>query len=208
MKKLSSLLVKATGLASISLLTGCLVICGDNFVDFGETCDDGNFNNGDGCSSQCQIESAGDVQFSYVVLINDGFGGIIASPDCGIVASAFFAVGDDFDGSGTLDDNEIFEFATVDCNQSDANGDGILDDTEFGLFFATNFTADFYDLFAVEFQDFNGTPIPWQPFDDNNNSTRLSFGGGFPLSANVVNVIPFLGDGAQLNGELQAFFGF
>jgi cysteine-rich repeat protein len=32
------------------------VACGDGDLDPGETCDDGNTNNGDGCSAQCQIE--------------------------------------------------------------------------------------------------------------------------------------------------------
>ena len=31
-------------------------ICGNNIVESGEQCDDGNTNNGDGCSSTCQIE--------------------------------------------------------------------------------------------------------------------------------------------------------
>ena len=31
--------------------------CGDNWVDAGETCDDGNTANGDGCSANCQAES-------------------------------------------------------------------------------------------------------------------------------------------------------
>jgi len=31
-------------------------VCGDGFVDFGETCDDGNITDGDGCSSICQTE--------------------------------------------------------------------------------------------------------------------------------------------------------
>jgi len=30
--------------------------CGDGFVDFGETCDDGNIVGGDGCSATCQLE--------------------------------------------------------------------------------------------------------------------------------------------------------
>ena len=34
-------------------------ICGDGILDtgFGEQCDDGNFNSGDGCSDMCQVES-------------------------------------------------------------------------------------------------------------------------------------------------------
>ncbi len=31
--------------------------CGNGVVDPGETCDDGNTNNGDGCSSTCQVEN-------------------------------------------------------------------------------------------------------------------------------------------------------
>ena len=34
-----------------------LAICGDGILDAGETCDDGNTNNGDGCSDTCQTES-------------------------------------------------------------------------------------------------------------------------------------------------------
>ena len=33
--------------------------CGDSKTDAGETCDDGNVSNGDGCSSACQKEAAG-----------------------------------------------------------------------------------------------------------------------------------------------------
>ena len=31
-------------------------VCGDNIIDEGEECDDGNITNGDGCDSSCQIE--------------------------------------------------------------------------------------------------------------------------------------------------------
>ena len=30
--------------------------CGNGAIDTGETCDDGNTTNGDGCSSKCKIE--------------------------------------------------------------------------------------------------------------------------------------------------------
>ena len=33
-------------------------MCGDGVLSIGEECDDGNTNNGDGCSSQCDIESS------------------------------------------------------------------------------------------------------------------------------------------------------
>jgi cysteine-rich repeat protein len=35
---------------------GRVPICGDNFLDSGEQCDDGNTTSGDGCSARCQIE--------------------------------------------------------------------------------------------------------------------------------------------------------
>lgn len=34
------------------------ITCGNNRLDSGEQCDDGNYRNGDGCSSSCQLESA------------------------------------------------------------------------------------------------------------------------------------------------------
>jgi cysteine-rich repeat protein len=36
-----------------------IAVCGDGILGVGETCDDGNTNDGDGCSSTCQIEGGG-----------------------------------------------------------------------------------------------------------------------------------------------------
>src|SRR5512140_3121708 len=59
--------------ASLALVPACLIgtgditgddqqqqagKCGDGVVNTGETCDDGNTTNGDGCSSTCQTESS------------------------------------------------------------------------------------------------------------------------------------------------------
>src|SRR5262245_34929582 len=65
-------IVSATGayVADGTLITGrqwAMIIatyrsqCGDGVVDSGEQCDDGNNQNGDCCSSNCQIEAAGTV---------------------------------------------------------------------------------------------------------------------------------------------------
>lgn len=35
----------------------CLAVCGDGLVFSSEECDDGNNDNGDGCSSICQLET-------------------------------------------------------------------------------------------------------------------------------------------------------
>jgi cysteine-rich repeat protein len=42
----------------------CGCTCGNSFVENGETCDDGNLVDGDGCSSSCQIESGWTCPFS------------------------------------------------------------------------------------------------------------------------------------------------
>jgi MYXO-CTERM domain-containing protein len=41
-------------------ITGPAVTCGNNSVDEGETCDDGNRTDGDGCSANCVDETGGD----------------------------------------------------------------------------------------------------------------------------------------------------
>ncbi len=47
--------------------------CGNVLLDAGETCDDGNFANGDGCSSDCQLESciAQSIDYPAQPLCND-----------------------------------------------------------------------------------------------------------------------------------------
>jgi len=39
------------------LAPACITACGDGLRSDGETCDDGNFHNGDGCSDHCSVES-------------------------------------------------------------------------------------------------------------------------------------------------------
>lgn len=39
-------------------VVGKVAVCGDSKVELGEECDDGNTNNGDGCSSNCLLEGA------------------------------------------------------------------------------------------------------------------------------------------------------
>lgn len=48
-------------------------VCGDGIKDEGEACDDGNYNNGDGCSATCSTERGGGGQ-SCTVNCGDGDG--------------------------------------------------------------------------------------------------------------------------------------
>lgn len=62
MNKLIPLLAIAVSVVSLVGSPGAyatLAICGDGLlaIPFGEQCDDGNFNSGDGCSDTCQVES-------------------------------------------------------------------------------------------------------------------------------------------------------
>jgi len=42
----------------------CVLKCGNSLYDSGEACDDGNYLNGDGCSSTCQLEPDSDCTFN------------------------------------------------------------------------------------------------------------------------------------------------
>jgi cysteine-rich repeat protein len=185
--------------------------CGDNVQDAGEECDDGNLNDFDGCDSNCFVEQTGDVLFDYVLLAFDN--GVVAASSCNDptlpvpVSDIHFLLGDDFNGNSTLEDNEILQEAFSSCNQLDADNNGTLEQNEFGLFGETFFVGTF-DLLAVEFLDVAGSPIGWQTFDANTDFTRFSFGGGITVPVNNTLQIPFIGDGSQVDSELQAFFGF
>jgi cysteine-rich repeat protein len=186
--------------------------CGDNVIDAGEDCDDGNLANFDGCDSNCFAEQTGDVIFEYV-LLKPGVGGSIeAAVNCAElgVTSIHFMLGDDANGNSTLEDNEIIQEALVSCNQADDNPtNGTIEANELGIF-NEFFFAGTFDLFAVEFLN-NGAFVPWQTFDVNTNFTRFSFAGGITITANATTTIPFDADPLflpQLSQELQAFFGF
>lgn len=192
--------------------------CGDGFLDSGEECDDGNINNGDGCNDRCDLEAAGTVSFQYVLLEPDVDGTIIAAPTCdGIIdvdgflhdiAEVRLMVGDDFNGDGVLDDDEVLQDVSSPCNQEDFNRDGIIEEDELGIFQEVLFAGSF-DLFAVEFIDTTGDAVLWETYDTTREAERFSYGEGqgFRIIPNTVTVIPFVGDETQLFEELQAFFG-
>jgi cysteine-rich repeat protein len=195
---------------------GC-AFCGDGFEDAGlEDCDDANGVNGDGCENNCTLTPTGTVEFTYVLLQNDGAGNVIAATDCvdAGVSEVRLLIGNERTVDGILDDDEVLLEGTVACNQLEDDGDGILDPDEFGLYSVDFFTGQ-RDLFAVEFLDAGGATIGWQTFDVNQNFTRFSFAGGINILENVFNILVFAGDADpnnnipdQLDGELQSFFGF
>lgn len=201
-------------LLGTTFMFGC-AFCGDGFEDAVEDCDDANDINGDGCENNCTFTATGTVEFSYVLLQNDGAGNVVAADNCADagVSEVRLMIGNELTADGVLDDNEIILDGIVDCNQLD-NGDGILEQNEFGLYSLDFFTGG-RDIFAVEFLDAGGAAIPWQTFDVNQNFTRFSFGGGINILEGVINLLVFAGDADpnnnipdQLDGELQSFFGF
>ncbi len=55
-----------------TLVPGGSPVCGNNAVEAGETCDDGNTVSGDGCSSTCQIEASAGDECADCLAIGDG----------------------------------------------------------------------------------------------------------------------------------------
>jgi hypothetical protein len=152
----------------------------------------------------------GDVEFSYVLLVNDGTGTPVAASSCEEVGISEVRVlfGTDQNFDGLLDDFEVEDQASDFCNQLDFDGDGNLLQDEFG-FFEGQIFAGTYDLFAVEFINDAGIRLGWQTFDTNDDFVRFSFAGGISVFAGNNNIIPFSGDQFQTpSQELQAFFGF
>jgi hypothetical protein len=163
-------------------------------------------------SGGCFVEfsNVGTVEFSYVLLLPDVNGDVVAASSCqeiGVDEVRIF-FGSDFNNDGILQDDEIQDQDVDFCNQLDIDGDGAILQDEFGVFTGQIFSG-FYDLFAVEFANSAGVTLGWQTFDVNQDFTRFSFGGGISVTGNAVNIIPFSGDQAQTpSEELQAFFGF
>jgi hypothetical protein len=183
--KISRNILVAIGALTVATTSGCILL-----PDFGD--------------------SVGTVEFSYVLLLPDANGDVVAAASCEEIGVDEIRVlfGSDFNGDGILDDNEVQDEAIDFCNQLDFDGDGNILQDEFGLFSGPIFSG-FYDLFAVEFRNAAGATLGWQTFDVNQDFARFSFGGGISISANTINIIPFSGDQFQTpSEELQAFFGF
>ena len=70
--------------------------CGNGSIDLGEDCDDGNFADGDGCSSTCQF----DIVKSKISQTSGGFGGTLGDGDR--FGASVEPLGD-LDGDGVID---------------------------------------------------------------------------------------------------------
>jgi large repetitive protein len=78
--------------------------CGDGFVDFGEECDDGNFDDSDACSNQCTV--------NFLTFCGDGFvdfgeecddGNFDDSDACSNQCTVNFVTPDPVCGNGIID---------------------------------------------------------------------------------------------------------
>jgi hypothetical protein len=147
------------------------------------------------------------LQFEYSVQQLDANGQRLTPSSCedmGLTAIRFM-LGNDLNQNQTLEDDEILEEQTRDCNQRDDNADGALSAEELGLFTVVSFNAISYELFAVELRDIEGQAPNIKTFDNINGATRFSFGGGIQIKQRRNNIIQFTGDAQQLDGELQLF---
>jgi cysteine-rich repeat protein len=111
--------------------------CGNAVVDPSEGCDDGNFNPGDGCDRECRVEAGcGNGVLDIGEQCDDGnvLGGDGCGPTCrrelfDIIDSDGDTISDFDEGNGAVDsDGDGFP----DVEDTDSDGDGILDSIEAG----------------------------------------------------------------------------
>jgi hypothetical protein len=153
----------------------------------------------------------GGVEFDYVLLF-DNVGEIAAAENCAAVGidTVRFAVGNDLNGDGILDDTEEIDAFEQFCDQNDDNGDGIIDAAEFGKVLVNRvLDADVYDSFSISFLDAAGNFVLWAQAPVPGAQTFTFQGGnGTVISKNDITFLPFVGDGAQVADELQVFVDF
>ncbi len=115
-------------LGRISLGVG-EAVCGNDVVESGEECDDGNTNNGDGCNDKCQFEKCGDGVLNEGEECDDGNNdnGDGCSSDCLIekCGDGVLSEGEECD-DGNNDDGDG---CSSDC-LIEKCGDGVLNEGE------------------------------------------------------------------------------
>ena len=105
-------------IVSCSHVDSTTSVCGNDTLEDGEACDDGNNNDGDGCSQRCILERGDDNDCTD----NDG-DGYYTSEDCGVEL--------DCDDSDEL----RYPGATERCNLTDDDCDGDVDEDAVATFF-------------------------------------------------------------------------
>ena len=119
--------------------------CGDGTLDFGEACDDGNTNSGDGCSSTCRSETCGDGEVQAYEACDGSVTAMLACADFGLAggmttcracapdASACQPVDRARCGDGNVDPGEECDDGNLDNHDDCTNfcrnatcGDGIV----------------------------------------------------------------------------------
>jgi cysteine-rich repeat protein len=102
--------------------------CGNGIVDPGETCDDGNINDGDGCSHNCKSEMCGNGDMDPGEKCDDGntVSGDGCSADCKsveICGNGIKDVGEECDDGNTVSGDGC----SADCKSTEVCGNGIKD---------------------------------------------------------------------------------
>lgn len=94
--------------------------CGNNVLESGEQCDDGNTSDGDGCDSSCQLESFGGICGDGVIQAGEGEecddGNTTNGDGCSNIC--LIESGESYCGDGTVDENEECD----DGNQTSGDG--------------------------------------------------------------------------------------
>jgi cysteine-rich repeat protein len=108
-------------------LRGQVGVCGNGILEGSEECDDGNNDDGDGCTSDCLPEDCGDGVVVAVEECDDGGDSADCDGDCTIVECGDYyandAAGEECD-SGGLDE----EYCDADCTDAYC-GDGYVNDS-------------------------------------------------------------------------------
>src|SRR5215203_5061464 len=78
---------------AVTFTQGDVGLCGNNILDPGEICDDGNNQNGDGCDPGCLIEACGN---SVTELGEECDTGLSDSPSCNGSICTFARCGDGY----------------------------------------------------------------------------------------------------------------
>ena len=138
--------------------------------------------------------SEGGVSFDYG-LYREG-PTVMLVPDCANVTinQVRFAMGNDANGDGLLQDDETAGRAVVDCNQRDADGNGMISTSELGHYETASdrLPAGEYDLFLVALVREVDSAVPSRVFARTSYSEAWVFSSaGLVITEGAVTHIDF-----------------